>query len=112
MMDQFYVSRHAGGVTYLCLRDEDNPWYGHSIKRLDTPEPPPPPPDNIIGRAKLVKGWTPTWPSRKVYYWDCSEFGFGRVRVPGGPGGAMLDDTRMLDLQSGAIIFRNIKQES
>lgn len=36
MMDQFYISRFAGGVTYLCLRDRDNPWYGHALRRLDT----------------------------------------------------------------------------
>lgn len=35
MMEQFYVSRFAGGVTYLCLRDDNNPWYGYAIKRLD-----------------------------------------------------------------------------
>lgn len=35
MMDQFYVSRHAGGVTYLCLRDINHPWYGEVVKRLD-----------------------------------------------------------------------------
>ena len=34
MMDQFYISRHAGGVVYLCLRDPDHPWYGSVIKRL------------------------------------------------------------------------------
>lgn len=35
MMDQFYVSRHAGGVTYLCERDPDHQWYGTVVKRLD-----------------------------------------------------------------------------
>lgn len=35
MMDQFYTSRHAGGVVYLCLRDPDHPWYGYALKRLD-----------------------------------------------------------------------------
>ena len=40
MMNQFYVSRHAGGVTYLCQRNDDNPWYGFVVKRLDKPEPP------------------------------------------------------------------------
>jgi len=34
MMSQFYISRHAGGVTYLCIRDENHPWYGYTIKRL------------------------------------------------------------------------------
>lgn len=33
MMDQFFVWRLAG-LEYLCLRDPDNPWYGHTIKRL------------------------------------------------------------------------------
>ena len=35
MMTQFYASHHAGGVTYLCIRDEANPWYGYAIRRLD-----------------------------------------------------------------------------
>lgn len=35
MMDQFYTSHHAGGVTYLCIRDNNNPWYGYAIRRLD-----------------------------------------------------------------------------
>ncbi len=35
MMDQFYISRNAGGVVYLCLRDLNNPWYGEAIKRMD-----------------------------------------------------------------------------
>ena len=35
MMDQFYISKHAGGVVYLCLRDLKNPWYGEVIKRMD-----------------------------------------------------------------------------
>ena len=35
MMDQFYISKHAGGVVYLCLRDLENPWYGEVIKRMD-----------------------------------------------------------------------------
>ena len=35
MMDQFYISRHAGGVVYLCLRYLDNPWYGEALVRLD-----------------------------------------------------------------------------
>ena len=35
MMTQFYVSYH-GPVVYLCLRDENHPWYGgYAIKRLD-----------------------------------------------------------------------------
>ncbi len=34
MMYQFYVSRHAGGVTYLCLRDPNHPWYGTPVRRL------------------------------------------------------------------------------
>ena len=34
-MDQFYISRYAGGVVYLCLRDLDNPWYGELVVRLD-----------------------------------------------------------------------------
>ena len=34
MMDQFYLSRHAGGVVYLCVRDEDHPWYGYVVRRL------------------------------------------------------------------------------
>ena len=33
-MTQFYVSYH-GPVIYLCLRDENHPWYGQAIKRLD-----------------------------------------------------------------------------
>ena len=33
-MNQFYTSRHAGGVVYLCIRDDDNPWYGYVIKRM------------------------------------------------------------------------------
>lgn len=35
MMDHFYTSHHANGVVYLCIRDEDNPWYGYVVKRLD-----------------------------------------------------------------------------
>lgn len=34
-MAHFYVSRHGNNVTYLCIRDLDNPWYGYVIKRLD-----------------------------------------------------------------------------
>ena len=34
-MTQFYVSYH-GPVVYLCLRDENHPWYGYAIKRLKT----------------------------------------------------------------------------
>lgn len=34
MMDQFFVSRHVGNVTYLCLRDIDHPWYGEVVRRL------------------------------------------------------------------------------
>lgn len=34
MMDQFYTSTH-GPVRYLCIRDENHPWYGYAIKRLD-----------------------------------------------------------------------------
>ena len=34
MMDQFYISRHANNVIYLCLRDIDHYWYGSVIKRL------------------------------------------------------------------------------
>ncbi len=33
-MDQFYLSRHAGGVTYLCLRDLEHVWYGEVVRRL------------------------------------------------------------------------------
>jgi hypothetical protein len=35
MMTQFYISRHAGGVVYLCLRDINHPWYGEVIQRMD-----------------------------------------------------------------------------
>ena len=34
MMTQFYV-HYLGPVIYLCLRDENHPWYGYAIKRLD-----------------------------------------------------------------------------
>ena len=34
MMQQFYVSRHANSVTYLCLRDPVHVWYGTVVKRL------------------------------------------------------------------------------
>lgn len=34
MMDYFYVSRHAGGVTYLCQRDYLMPWYGYVVRKL------------------------------------------------------------------------------
>ena len=33
-MTQFYV-HYLGPVIYLCLRDENHPWYGYGIKRLD-----------------------------------------------------------------------------
>lgn len=64
----------------------------------------------VIGHATITRGRTPTWPARWARYWDCSKFGFGRVRINGGPGGVMLNDNLMLDLQSGAITVRHIKR--
>ena len=34
MMLQFYTHKCAG-ITWLCIRDLYNPWYGETIKRLN-----------------------------------------------------------------------------
>jgi hypothetical protein len=56
-------------------------------------------------RARLVTRRGPCFPFRNRLYWDCTAFGAGYVACSGGPGAAVLDDTKglLLNLSTGAV---------
>jgi hypothetical protein len=57
-----------------------------------------------VEQAKIVKRWTPTWPSRKVAYFDFSPWGGGYVRATGnGPGAIHLGNGLMANIQTGRV---------
>lgn len=63
-------------------------------------------PTTTIGRAPVVRRWTPTWPSRKARYFDFSQWGGGYLRADNnGPGAIVLDRSCgiLADIQTGRV---------
>lgn len=59
---------------------------------------------NHIAFAPIVKRWTPTWPSRKVSYFDFSAFGGGYLRAANnGPGAIVLASGVCANIQTGEV---------
>lgn len=55
--------------------------------------------------APIRRRRTPTFPRRMAYYFDCSQWNGGFVRVSRGPGAVVLDDAKglMLNLCNGEV---------
>lgn len=59
---------------------------------------------DTIGTAKIVRRWTPTFPSRKVSYFNFTPWGGGYLRASNnGPGAIVLKDDVLADIQTGRV---------
>ena len=54
--------------------------------------------------ARIIRRWTPTWPSRKAAYFDLTPWGGGYLRASGNPPGACrIKDDLLCDLRTGQV---------
>lgn len=56
-----------------------------------------------LGRAPIVQRNTPTFPTRRAAYFDCTAWGGGFIRITGGPGAVVLSGDVLLNLSNGHV---------